>query len=85
MRIVTTAMLYRYDMGEAAKKFSHDFAGWMMIVLAAGLFALVLWYLRHAFREVEEVDVGEVVRTRRRPSDRSNNGGEGKSSVTKGG
>ncbi len=65
-RIVATALLYRYDMGEAAKKFSHDFAGWAMILLAAGLFAFVLWYLRHAIREVEIVDVGEVLRQRRR-------------------
>jgi hypothetical protein len=34
--------------------------------LAAGLFALVLWYLRHLSREVEIVDVGEVLRRRRR-------------------
>ena len=65
-RIVTTAFLYKYASDEAAKKFAHDFAGWAMIVLAAGLFALVLWYLRHLSREVEIVDVGEVLRRRRR-------------------
>ncbi len=35
-RIVVTALLYEYASGEAAKRFSHDFAGWVMIPFAAG-------------------------------------------------
>jgi exosortase len=65
-RIVITAFLYKLPTDEAAKKFSHDFAGWVMIAFAAGLFALVLWYMRHLTREVEMVDVGEVLRRKRR-------------------
>ena len=61
-RIVATGLLYQYTSGEAAKKFSHDAAGWVMIVFAAGLFGLVLWYLSRLVEEVEVVDVGDVIR-----------------------
>jgi exosortase len=64
-RIVATGLLQQYVSGEAAKQFSHDAAGWAMIVFAAGLFALVLWYLCHLVREVELVDVGAVMRRER--------------------
>ncbi len=61
-RIVATGLLYQYASGEAAKKFSHDAAGWVMIVFAAGLFGLVLWYLSRLVEEVEVVDVGDLMR-----------------------
>jgi exosortase len=61
-RVVSTSLLYEYVSGEAAKKFSHDVAGWLMIVYAAGLFALVLWYLGKLVREVEPVEMDAVVR-----------------------
>jgi exosortase len=61
-RIVATGLLYQYVSGEAAKKFSHDAAGWVMILLAAGLFACVLWYVHNLVREVELVEVGAFVR-----------------------
>jgi exosortase len=64
-RIVITALLNQYVSGEAAQRFTHDVAGWVMILYAAGLFALVLWYLGKLVREVELVDVGEVVRRER--------------------
>jgi exosortase len=64
-RIVVTALLNQYVSGEAAQKFTHDVAGWVMIPFAAGLFALVLWYLGKLMREVELVDVGEIVRRER--------------------
>jgi len=64
-RIVATALLYQYASADAARKFSHDLAGWMMIPLAAGLFALVLWYLRLLLPEAEMADVGAIVRRRR--------------------
>jgi exosortase len=56
-RVVATGLLYQLVSGEAAKKFSHDVAGWAMILYAAGLFALVLWYLGKLVREVEPVDI----------------------------
>jgi exosortase len=61
-RVVATGLLYQYVSGEAAKKFSHDVAGWLMILYAAGLFALVLWYLGKLVREVEPVEISAVVR-----------------------
>ena len=57
-RVVSTGLLYQYVSGEAAKKFSHDMAGWVMILYAAGLFALVLWYLGKLLRELEPVTMG---------------------------
>lgn len=61
-RIVATGLLNRYVSGEAAHKFTHDVSGYVMIPFAAGLFALVLWYVGKLTREVELVGVGEVVR-----------------------
>jgi exosortase len=61
-RVVATGLLYQYVSGEAAKKFSHNAAGWVMVLYAAGLFALVLWYLGKLVREVEPVQVAAVVR-----------------------
>ena len=61
-RVVSTALLYQYVSGEAAKKFSHDLAGWIMILYAAGLFSLVLWYLGRLVRELEPVEMDALVR-----------------------
>jgi len=65
VRIVVTGLLYQFASSEAARKFSHDASGWAMIVLAAGLFALGLWYLRRLFPEVEPPDLGELLREQR--------------------
>jgi exosortase len=64
-RIVATGMLYQYVSGEAGKEFAHDAAGWVMILFAAGLFGIVLWYSSVLVREVELVEVGAVVRRER--------------------
>lgn len=61
-RVVVTGLLYQTVSGEAAHKFSHDIAGWVMIPFAAGLFAIVLWYLGRLMGEVELTDVSDVVR-----------------------
>lgn len=61
-RIVATGLLYEFASSDAAKKFSHDFAGWAMIPLAAALFALVLWYLGKLFTDREQMELGEVIR-----------------------
>lgn len=66
-RIVVTGLLYQYVSSKAAMRFSHDASGWGMIVLAAGLFALVLWYLRYLFPEVERPDVSELLRRQHEP------------------
>jgi exosortase len=64
-RVVTTALLYEGISGEAARRFSHDFAGWMMIPFAAALFAAVVWYFDRLLVDVEEVDVADLVASRR--------------------
>jgi exosortase len=61
-RIVVTGLLYEYASTDSAKKFSHDFAGWAMIPLAAALFGFVLWYLSKLFREQEQLKLSEVIR-----------------------
>jgi exosortase len=65
-RIVMTALLQQYVSGEAAKRFSHDFSGWVMIPFAAGLFGLALWYVRSLIREEEEVDLRSMLSMRER-------------------
>jgi len=64
-RIVVTGLLFQYVSGKAAKQFSHDAAGWAMILLAAAMFGAVLWYLRALVREVELVEIGAVLRRER--------------------
>ncbi|HBO43400.1 MAG TPA: exosortase [Planctomycetaceae bacterium] len=64
-RIVVTGLLYQHVSGEAARRFSHDVSGWLMIPLAAGLFALFLWYLDRLLPEVEAVDLRTVARKMR--------------------
>lgn len=62
-RIVVTGLLYQYFVtDEAGKQFVHDNTGLVMIPLALGLFALVLWYLSKLMRRVELVGVGAAVR-----------------------
>jgi len=61
-RIVATGLLYEVTKNEAARHFVHDSAGWGMIVFAAGLFALLLWYLKHIIVEEETVEIGSIVR-----------------------
>jgi exosortase len=61
IRIVATGLLYQYASGEAAKHFSHDAAGWVMVVLAIVLFAAVLEYLKRLVPEVELVDMKTII------------------------
>ncbi len=62
LRIVATGLLFRSGMGEAARHLSHDMAGWVMIPVAAGLFAMMLWYLDRLFPAVAAVDPSVLVR-----------------------
>ena len=52
LRITVTGLLYELVSGEAARKFSHDLAGYVMIPVAAAMLAGVVWYLGNAFVEV---------------------------------
>ena len=69
-RIVITGLLYRHISSEAARHFSHDLAGWLMIPLAAGLFLCSLWYLA---RLVVRVESGSAVERRPRSAHSSAN------------
>ena len=60
-RIVVTGLLYQHASSDAAQHFFHDTAGWAMIVLAAALYGLVLWYLSWVVREAVQVDTAVVV------------------------
>jgi len=66
VRIVGTGVCYHWASEEAARRFSHDTAGLVMIPLAAGMFALVLLYLRKLVFEVEVGDVGLLLKERGR-------------------
>jgi exosortase len=61
-RIVATGLLFEFASEEIGHQFSHDFAGWAMIPLAATLFGVVLWYLGKLFREQEQMALKEVIR-----------------------
>jgi exosortase len=53
VRVVATGLLMQMVSGEAAARFSHDAAGWGMIVVAALLFGLLVAYLRRLVILVE--------------------------------
>jgi len=61
-RIVVTGLLFQFSSGEVAHKFSHDFAGYAMIPLAAAMFGLMLWYMGKLFREEEVMDMSAMMR-----------------------
>jgi exosortase len=61
-RIVATGLLFQYASSDVGKKFSHDFAGWAMIPLAAALFGMVLWYLGKLFQEQVQIALGDTIR-----------------------
>ncbi len=61
-RIIVTALLYQLASSEAAKHFSHDWAGFIMIPYAAALFGLVLWYVGKLFPKVERIGLGRVMK-----------------------
>jgi exosortase len=65
LRIVATGFLWKYISGEAAHAFSHDYAGYAMIVLAAAMFWGVLWYMRQLVREDEVMEMSALVRESR--------------------
>jgi exosortase/archaeosortase family protein len=64
-RIVITGLLFQFTTSEMAHHFSHDFAGWVMIPLAAALFWLVLWYLGKLILEEEVLEMSALMRESR--------------------
>ena len=54
-RIVGTGLLMQFISSDVGRKFSHDFAGFVVIPFAALLFWLFLTYLDRLFPEVEDI------------------------------
>jgi exosortase len=55
-RIVITGLCYQWLSGEWARKFSHDLAGYFMIGIAAGLFGLLVVYLRWLIQDAQTLE-----------------------------
>jgi exosortase len=53
VRIVTTGVLFKMASNETAQKFSHDFAGWLVIPIATALLFLVVAYIQALVVEYE--------------------------------
>ncbi|MFN0054096.1 MAG: exosortase/archaeosortase family protein [Planctomycetales bacterium] len=53
LRVTVTGLLMQTVSGESAATFSHDAAGWVMIVVAAVMFRLLVAYLGRLFIAVE--------------------------------
>lgn len=60
-RIVITGLLYQWASGEIAQKFSHDFAGILMILLSVGMFAIVSNILSGFERRLEKARSGMML------------------------
>jgi len=61
-RVVLTGLLYQWVSGEAARHFGHDLAGWVMILYAALLFALGVWYFNRLLPQVQLVSAAELAK-----------------------
>lgn len=55
-RIVITGLCYQWLSGEWARKFSHDLAGYFMIGIAAGLFGMLVFYLRWLIQDAQTLE-----------------------------
>jgi len=53
-RIVVTGLLFQWTTGDIARRFSHDFAGLLMIVLAVAMFSLVSLILARIDRRLHQ-------------------------------
>lgn len=60
LRIVATGLLYHFHAGDVLKSVGHDFAGLVVIPVAAGLMAMVLWFLGNATKQHEIRDTRGV-------------------------
>lgn len=61
VRIITTGVLFKMVSSESAQKFSHDFAGWIVIPVATTLLYIVVCYIQAL---VIEYEVAPLVRRR---------------------
>ena len=61
VRIVSIGLFMQLGMDETARHLGHDLAGMLMIPLAAGLFALTLFYLDKLFPVVSSFDARSMM------------------------
>lgn len=62
LRIVLTGLLHEMVSGEAAHRFSHDLAGWLMLPIAGAMLAGVVWYFDILIVEVETITATDLLR-----------------------
>lgn len=61
LRITFTGLLHLMVSGEAAHRFSHDFAGWLMLPVAGVLMAVWLWYISRLIVERQTVTAADLL------------------------
>jgi exosortase len=64
-RIVLTSLLIQWTPATETHEMIHQYIGYLMIPYAAGLFALVLWYIGKLVQTVDVADVGDLARHQR--------------------
>jgi exosortase len=64
-RIVTTGLLYQVMHDAQSREWIHSAAGWVMVLVAAAAFWLLLGYLRRLFKEEYVMDMSAVVKQAR--------------------
>jgi exosortase len=62
IRITATGVLFETVSKEAGKLVLHDFAGWLMMLLAMGFLKFELWYLSHLLVDPPEKQVIPIER-----------------------
>jgi exosortase len=62
IRIAATGLVYAHVSSDAAKSFSHDFAGWMMVPVAAAMMWFAIWYASRLFIEVQPSNPIDLLR-----------------------
>ncbi|HZZ81280.1 MAG TPA: archaeosortase/exosortase family protein, partial [Gemmataceae bacterium] len=63
LRITLTGLLHVWVSGEAAHRFSHDLAGWLMLPIAGVMLAFVIWYVDKLIQEVETLTARDLLRS----------------------
>ena len=62
LRIALTGLLHTLVSSEAAHRFAHDLAGWLMLPIAGAMLAFVVWYIDRLIFPVETSTAGDLLR-----------------------
>lgn len=63
LRITVTGLLNEHLTTEAAHRFAHDASGWAMLPVAAGMLAIVPWYMGRLIIEAETANPPDLLST----------------------